>query len=161
MPFDPLDTDEKLDKPVRRRKTSFEGELARGFFLIIMMSIGVFIWGWIPFFLLGDYTKAGIFGTMLIGWLPLLGVGALLIRKFGAAGLSGFLGGSLPLTVFYYLTLAKTQLRNGVDNVAQLEFDPVMVYLLPGAWLALSLTIGLIAFPWGQFKTEAEATPDR
>jgi hypothetical protein len=142
MPFDPIRTDEKLKKPVKK-KTDFEAHLMTGCMVICISSflvLGIAVW---PFFSFEEHTVEGLKMISLFGLLPAVLFGGIVTWKFGLAGSSGMIGGAMTASIFMYLKLAQTALGKQVVDLPAPEYPVRWAWLLPLSFLLAAVTIGL------------------
>jgi hypothetical protein len=144
MSFEPLKTDEPKAPGQEKREKEFEGQILKGSMIIGVTSVVVFILcGW-PFLVIEEYRVSGLFQWAWTGALPALIVGSVAAFKFKLAGASGFAGGALASAVFIFLRMDSNLLRNFVADVAKPDYPDNWKYLIPLAWVVLSLVISVI-----------------
>ena len=146
MPFEPIRTDEKRSG-ARRKRTDYESELMAGCMVILVVSLLVFGVSVVPFFAVDEYTREGLLRGILTGMLPASVLGVVSMRWFGAAGLSGFLGGALTVTVFLFLRLEQTMLGFYDINLPTPEYPERWKWFIPLAW---ALWAGILAVIFGR-----------
>lgn len=146
MAFDPLETDEKLAEPVKR-KSDLEASLMAGCSTIVAASFityGLVIW---PFFVFPEYTLKGLAMIALTGPGAATVFGIFLCRRMGISGASGFLGGSTTSAVFIYLRMQQTMLAVGSQDLPQPEYPVRWATLAPLAWFVASIFVALLFLP--------------
>ena len=156
MPFEPLQTDEKLDSPVPR-KPDMDAQLlagCTGFVLASIGSYGLSIW---PFFTGGDvYRAQGLLTACLMGFAPATLYGALLVRRFGLAGACGFFAGAMATALFLIFRLQQLFMAAQMKPEFAPEYPTIMPYLLGGAWVVWSALVGLLLMPKGELPGKNE-----
>lgn len=144
--MDPLQTDEKLEKPAPK-VPDFERQLMGGCFTIGLLAIAVYIAGALPFFFVLEYTVQGLVTGALLGWIPAALVCAFLIHKMGIAGASGYLGGSLCAVVFIFLRLGQVMAGKMDPSLPAPEYPDDWAWLVPLVWMIGSIVVTLLAYP--------------
>ncbi len=159
MPFEPLQTDEPKAPGQEKREKEFEGQILKGSMIIGVTSVVIFVLcGW-PFLIIEEYRIAGLVQWALSGALPALIVGSIAAYRFKLAGASGFAGGSLAAAVFIFLRMDTNLLRNFVNDVAKPDYPDNWKYLVPLAWVVLSLVISVL-FAAGDKDFDHDAPPE-
>ena len=74
-------------------------------------------------------------------------LGAFASRKFELPGACGFVGGSMALSVFLYLRLQEVMLGKGSTDLPHPDYPESWVWVIPLAWLIVSLLIAGLATP--------------
>lgn len=145
MPFDPLETDEKLDKPIRAQK-DFEAQMLAGCTAFVVISFVTYGLTILPLILMGDLHKLD---RLLLAAAVSAGVsftiGFVVCRRFGLPGASGFLGGVLASCVFAYLRLDQLMLGYSIREIAKPEFPRSWVWQGPLAFLLAAFFLAAIA----------------
>lgn len=160
MPFEPLGTDEQLEGPVKK-KTDFETRLMGGCMTVLVASFATYImiaWPWMVF---PEYTVGGLIQCGLFGALPALVFGIFVIRRFGSAGLSGWLGGAAVGAVFMYLRLNQGTLREEIRDLPQVEYPASWIVAVPLGWLVLAVLFGIALLPSHEFEPEGGGDSSR
>lgn len=137
MPFDPLETDERLETPVKPERDTDAIMLAgcTGFVSSALITYLLAIW---PFFLFTEiHLSAELLRCALIGLLPALVFGGYVTRRFGLAAAAGFVGGGMSAGIFLYLRLMEVNLRRVQREMAQPDFPEAWVWIGPMAWVLL------------------------
>ncbi|MBS1704533.1 MAG: hypothetical protein JST40_01555 [Armatimonadetes bacterium] len=144
MPFEPLQTDEKLDAPIKA-EPDFDQVMLKGcsFFVVAsLMSYFLAIWPWIavksPEKLGGFFLAVGLgFGTSGI-------FGAYCAHKSGLPGASGYLGGGLASAVFLHLRLKSLALGYDMREIPKPEFPLDWVWMAPVVWVLATLLVAAV-----------------
>ena len=155
MPFEPINTDEKLEgRPNSRKpKTDFERQLMSGCMVILVccfLVYGLSVWPW---FVAGEespfktYTVQGLINALAIGCGSASVIGLFATIKFKLAGGAGFMGGSFAGGVFMFLRLQQIMLGKGHNDLPQPEFPERWMYLVPLAWVLLTVALVAIFMP--------------
>jgi hypothetical protein len=147
MPIEPLKTDEKLPHKARAAKDMDSLMIAgcAGFVGTSLFSYFLTVW---PFFVFQTTHRLDTIGTCaLLGFAPAAALGVLATRRFNLPGACGFIGGSMATCVFLYLRLQQIMLGKGSPDFPQPDFPDSFVWMLPMAWLAVSVLIVVWAMP--------------
>ncbi len=143
MPFEPLRTDEKLDRPVKSGP-DMDTVLLRGctvFVAASLLTYGLGVW---PFIVREDlFSWAGIGLAAAFGLLPVTIFGAVCARRGGLPGGAGFLGGAMALTIFLYLRFKQIGLGFEMRDVPKPEFDRSFIWMGPLGWMLWTLLVAL------------------
>jgi hypothetical protein len=150
MPIEPLKTDEKL--PQRSKPASDMDSLmiagCTGFVGTSIVSYLLTVW---PFFVFQTTHRLTTIGLCaLFGFIPSAILGLVATRKFNLPGACGFVGGSMATCVFLYLRLQQVMLGKGSSDLPQPDFPSSFVWMLPLAWLAISVLVAVGAMPKSQ-----------
>lgn len=154
MPFEPLNTDEKLSGPVRKEKSMDDVMLAgcSGFLIASLLCYGLAVW---PFFVFANFlTWDRLLITAATGFFPSALVGLFCSRKFGLPGACGFVGGSMATSVFLHLNIKRILLSVALEPGMPPPFPPMMTYLLPAMWLLICIGLAILVLPkseWPMF----------
>lgn len=147
MPFEPLRTDEKLDKPVKQGP-DMDSAMLSGCFAFVFTSLTVFFLGIWPFLV---FSKSYLMDVLIIDLVcfaaPCLVFGVITTRKLKLPGACGYFGGALSLALFLYLRLNMIISSTGSSVDVQPEYPASWAWLIPLIWLALSLIIVVISYP--------------
>ena len=147
MSFEPLETDEKLDQPIKAKKDMDSAMLA-GCFGFVLTSMTIYFLGIWPFLVFGDtFLLNVLILNLVLAIVPSLLFGIIATRKFGLPGACGYVGGSMSIVVFIYLRLKMILSMVGSQTLPQAEYPDSWVWLIPLIWLALSLIIAVISYP--------------
>ncbi len=161
MPFDPLETDERLTSPAPQEQ-DFDRQLLGGcamFVVTSFLSYALSVW---PFFAIPDsHLLRSFLLSCLAGFVPTLIFGAVASRKAGLPGLCGFLGGVMATGIFLYLRVTQLMLGNVDRHIPKPEFPSSWAWLVPFAFLLASGLVGLVLLPKGQLFDEPEAISRR
>lgn len=155
MPFEPLGTDEKLDRPAKK-KQSMDSAFLAGCTTVAFLSL--LIWGvaaW-PFFVFEMHLRQGLISASLAGFLPALAVGAFSVAKAGMTGATGFAGGAFSVGLFAYLQLENLTLGNTTEiaNLPPTDYPEFWAWLMPIIWCLLVVVLILLFLPKGEFEDE-------
>ena len=158
MAFEPLKTDEKYDGPPIKKRDMDAYMLAgcSSFVFITVITYGLVIWPWLVF---QDISKLSTFLKCLgYGLLPSVALGIYMIRKTGVAGACGFVGASMTSGIFLFLRLQQAHMAFEAHQAPKPEFNPSLSYLLPIAWVAVAISLG-VAFVPQKDLTDSEESP--
>ncbi len=154
MPFEPLQTDEKREGPLKAER-DFDAQMLAGCAAFVGTSIITYLLGVWPYFALPATNKLLTLGlASLCGLVPAAIFGSTITRKTGLPGACGFLGGAMAIGIFLFLRLQQVMLARQIKDLPQPEYPASWTWIVPLAWLLICL--GLIAFfmPKGQFADE-------
>jgi branched-subunit amino acid transport protein AzlD len=147
MPFEPLDTDEKIEAGYPRRKRDLETQLLGGCMVVLVGSLityALVIWPWFTF---KEYEISGLEKMAVFGGVPASIFGVVVIRKLDAAGLAAFMGGAMAAGVFVFLRLQQSNLGRYAQDLPMPEFPERWVMLVPLGWLAWIILVALASYP--------------
>lgn len=147
MPFEPLQTDEKLEGPPRKPQSTFEKQMMSGCFVILVTCFLVYFVVMWPWFVFPAYTVPGLINCLVFGAAAAAVLGIVATLKFQLAGGAGFLGGGLAAAVFMYLRMDQFMLGRGHNDLPQPEYPERWVILVPLAWVLLSAAVVAIFLP--------------
>src|SRR5436305_912297 len=119
MPFEPIETDEKIEGPIRRK--DFDAELlfgCTGFVLVAIGGYALTIW---PIFFANMQHSRDLMVALAEGAIPTSVFGAVLMRKFGLPGACGFFAAALASGIFLMLRLEQVFLLS--QTRVELEAD--------------------------------------
>lgn len=153
MAIEPLNTDEKLDTKSKKAPDMDAVMLAgcTGFVITSVLTYFFAVW---PYFVFNStHLISTLVTCSLIGLLPAATLGVIACRRFGLAGGSGFVGGSLTTGIFLYLRLQQVIALKGDRRMPQPEFPDQWVWLLPLAWILASLILTLLVMPKAEFNS--------
>jgi hypothetical protein len=83
----------------------------------------------------------------LLGCVPASIIGILAIRRFGVPGASGFVGGGMVASMFFFLRLQQIVAGKIDPHLPQPEFPDHWSWLLPLAWTLWTITWTLLLLP--------------
>ena len=147
MAFEPLETDEKLDAPVKG-KPDMDAAMLFGCSGFVVTSIGGYIMSVWPFLLFPDTEKVARLGiAAAIGFLPAAILGIFSTRKFGLAGACGFVGGALATGIFLYLRLEQVFLSSMARQAPTPDYPKILIYLVPLSWILVTAILALAFLP--------------
>jgi len=146
VPFEPLRTDEKLDRPVKRE--DIDAHFMRGLTTFSIVSISTFLLIAIPFFVIGPLeTPEGLRTACLAGGIPALILGLLGGRLGKVSGGTGSVAGALTVSAFLYMKLRQVVVFAGQEGRPVLDWDPNLAYIIPLAVTVGSVIVFFIATP--------------
>lgn len=140
MPFEPLGTDERLEKPAKRERDMDAVMLAgcSGFITNAFLTYGLAIW---PFFVFPEiYLVKTLATCAAVGLLPSLVAGFVLAKRMGLPAAAGWVGGGLATSIFLYLRLDQlTALRNS-NLPGEPEYPGNWAIIIPLSWLLVNVS---------------------
>lgn len=159
MPFEPLETDEKLDAEVRR--TDIDAHLIRGCMVFAGVSLVAFALIVFPFFVVNNLNETGgLMKACLIGGVPSLILGILASRFGSVAGASAFVAGSLMGSVFLFLKLQQMPALVLNGESPPLDYPASMAYMLPAGWVLLAFVTAFGATPKADYSMAMTMRPE-
>jgi len=147
MPFEPLRTDEPIERHAVRKVRDFESSLMAGCATIVLASLITYFLSIWPFFVFPEYRISGLLIIALAGPGTAGVFGIFCTRKFGLAGASGFVGGAMASAIFMFLRLQQTVAVRGHHDYVQPEYPDRWAWLTPLAWFLISGALALIFLP--------------
>lgn len=144
MPFEPLQTDEQLETPVKMERDTDTVMLfgCGGFVSASLITYVLTIW---PFFIFREiHLVSELTKCALAGLLPALVFGAYATRRFGLAPAAGFVGGGMAAAVFLYLRLVEVNLRRVQRDLAQPDYPDIWVWIVPMAWVVVLILVAMV-----------------
>lgn len=159
MPFEPLQTDEKLDKPVKAER-DFDSQMLAGCTAFVGTSVFCYLLGVWPFFVLTETNKLlMLLLACAFGLIPSAIFGSVITRKTGLPGACGFLGGAMAIAIFLFLRLQQVMLAKQIKDLPQPEYPSSWVWMVPLAWILVAVGLVALFMPKGQFMDEP-GTPE-
>lgn len=154
MPFEPLQTDERLEAPAKRERDMDTVMLfgCSGFLVEAVASYGLTVWPW--FVVPQMHQIGGLALAFALGAVPAIATGVMATRKFGLPGACGFAGGALASAIFMFLRLQQLVALRGNLQFPQPEYPNLWVWLVPGAFLLLVALVIAIFIPRGELSVE-------
>lgn len=152
MPFDPLETDERLEAPVKAAP-DFDSQMLFGCSAFVSTSLGTYALAIWPFFAIADtHLLNRLMLAALIGAVPSTIVGIAMTRRGGLAGACGYLGGTMALCVFLFLRIEQIMLGLKLKELPLPDYPPSFQTWFPLGWLCWTLLLCLIFLPRSEFK---------
>lgn len=154
MPFDPLQTDEKLDAPAPAKR-DMDTQMMLGCSTFGVVAGLILLFAALPHFLIPETQKLEALGrTCLFGLVPALAIGIAASRRLGLPGACGFVGGGLVSAVFLYLRLSQVLLTRYGDAAEQPDYPVAWGTLLPIAWAVVCTGLAALAMRRSDFPTD-------
>lgn len=154
MPFEPLQTDEKLEAPVKPGR-DFEGQLLVGCGTFVVASVVTYLLSAWPFFVIGDmYLLKPFLIACALGWIPASIFGLTVMRKTGLAGGCGFLAGAMTQGVFLFLRMEQLLLGHSVSDLPRPELPLSWGWIAPTVWAVSALLLVVLFVPKREFADE-------
>lgn len=147
MPLDPLQTDEKLTKAVKKSRDLDTVMLVGcgGFVASSFTVYGLSVW---PFFIIQDvFTTAQLAKVTAMGLLPAMLATAIIARKGGLAAACGTIGGALTTAIFLYLRMQQLFLAALAKTDKPAEYPDSLQFLLPLAFVLGILLLVILLLP--------------
>lgn len=156
MPLEPLQTDEKLDKPVPKE---------RDMDTVMLFGCGAFVAGAIttyllsiwPFFAWPEVHRLRVLILGIgAGLVPALIVSAIVTRRFGLPGACGVVGGALTTAIFLYLRLQQAFIAAAAKQDTRPDYPPLLQGLVPLAWVLSVALVAVLLLPKGELPSKEE-----
>jgi hypothetical protein len=156
MAFEPLLTDEKLDKPPPK-KSDMDSLMIAGCTGFVATSIIAYVLSVWPHFVVGEAHLARSIGIALaIGLMPALIFGFVAIKKMGLPAATGFIGGSLATGVFLFLRINQVMISRHIHDGPQPDYPAAWTWMIPAGWVVLATIFALIITPRSEFSVEED-----
>lgn len=155
MPFEPLQTDERLEGPIKK-EPDMDRMMLAGCTSFSILAFGCYLVAIWPFIIFpGEVlsTTAGLGKAFLVGCGPSLLLGLIAARRFGLAAAAGAVGGTLSVCVFLYLKMTDLMLGYEMRDVPKPEFPRAWAWQVPMAYFLFAFVCIVIFLP----KKELEA----
>lgn len=154
MPFDPLQTDEKLDQPAAKER-DFDAQMLAGCTAFVGTSILCYLLGVWPYFVFAESNKLVTLALSSgFGLIPSAVLGIVVTRKSGIPGACGFLCGAMAVAIFLFLRLQQVMLALQIKDLPQPEYPASWAWIVPLAWLLTCVVLLVIFLPKAQFSDE-------
>ena len=130
--------------------TNLDNELLSGCFTttgICFVLLGVGIWPHIAWGAVFAWSELG--RAALLGLLPCVVLGVVAVRKFRYPGVTGFVGASAGVALFWYLRLGQIGWTAMAEDMPQAEYPATFTWLVPVAYMVLATAVAMIAFSSG------------
>ncbi|MBX7132922.1 MAG: hypothetical protein K1X67_09630 [Fimbriimonadaceae bacterium] len=161
MPFEPLQTDEKLTSKAKPER-DMDSQMIFGCSSFVFVSIMSYILAVWPMFVVQDtHTLVNLGVALAAGLLPASIFGGVATRKTGLPGACGFVGGAMAMAIFLFLRLEQLMLGYSRNDIPQPEYPRSWVWLVPLIWLVAAILVALVLLPKREFLDESETTPSR
>jgi branched-subunit amino acid transport protein AzlD len=153
VPIEPLHTDEKIEGKKVHEK-SMDDVMLTGCTGFVGCSVGTFLLGVWPFLAFGsaEVQSASLLLGFPLGLLPAAILGAFVSRRYGLASACGFVGGAMALAVFMFLIANRMITSIFLASGPRHFYSPIVVYLIPVAWLALVLGVAYVFLPKSELR---------
>jgi hypothetical protein len=147
MPFEPLQTDEKLEKPVAKA-WDMDTQMLFGCTGFVLAAIGTYLMAVWPFVAFRDAERVGTLAmSAAFGMLPASVFGGVLVRKFALPGACGFFAGSLAVAIFLFLRIEQVFLSAAANQAPVPDYPEAFRYLVPVGYLVFVLILCLVLLP--------------
>lgn len=147
MAFEPLQTDEKLDVPVQAAR-DMDTHMLIGCSGFVAAAVGGYVLGVWPFFAIQDtFVFERLVLAASLGFIPQAVLGLVAVRRFGIAGASGLIGGSLCVGIFMFLRLQQLFISARLQQSPTPNFPESFVYMLPLTEFLVALFLGILFLP--------------
>lgn len=161
MPFEPLQTDEKLPAKVKPER-DMDSQMIFGcssFVFVSLMSYILAVW---PMFVIqGTHTLVNLAVALGAGLIPATILGGIATRKTGLPGACGFVGGAMAMAIFLFLRLEQLMLGYSRNDIPQPEYPRSWVWLVPLVWLVAAVLVAIVLLPKREFLDEPSDSADR
>lgn len=154
MPFDPLNTDERVDHSVKRGP-ELETRLAVGCFgfsVIAFVGAGLYM---LPFVVWPQVAAADrLYQNLGLSAVAAGAFGLVATRRFGIAAAGGFFSASLSSALFLYIRLGQFDMGRGIENLPQPEWPRVFVWLIPLAMVFFGALVAVLGLHTSELQIE-------
>lgn len=130
-------------------KELLSGCLVTSLICFVLLAVGVWpdiFWG--PMFTWADLGRAAG-----LGLLPCIVLGIFAVRRFSYSGVTGFVGASAGVSLYWYLRLLHVATAGIDDLLPPKEYPDSFVWLVPVTFVVLATAIAMLVF------TSAEESP--
>lgn len=150
MAFEPLQTDEKLEKPIKAGP-NFEAQILSGCSFFVVTSLLTYLIGVWPFFTFSDqHLIARFLIACASGLLPSAILGVFAGIKGGVPGACGFLGGTIAIAMFMYLRISQIMLGESMPDLPKPDYPSAASWILPLFWTVIAIIIAGISAQIGE-----------
>jgi len=147
MAFEPLNTDERLEKPVKPER-DMDGQMLFGCSGFLVASLGGYALAVWPFFAFTETQQLRILAqSCALGLIPAALLAAWVSRKFALAGACGAVGGAIATAMFLFLRIQQIFTAAALKRIPPPEYPESMQAVLPVAWILAAILIGLAVMP--------------
>lgn len=161
MPFEPLQTDEPLEGPAPKVRDLDSVMLAGCSTFVTTSILGYLLAIW-PFFAIPNTHLAVNLGVACAaGMLPALVLTILATRRIGLAGACGGLSGAMACGIFLFLRMDQLMLGFTVRDLPRPDYPPSWAWIVPLAYVVITLVVGIVFLPKDTFADEPLAPPSR
>jgi len=147
MPFEPLHTDEKLDRPGGRPPDMDSHMIAgcAGFVAASLLTYFLALWPHLVFY--EGYRLQTLATALGFGLLPACALGVFAARRSGLPGACGFVGGTMAFAVFLHLRLQQFLAARGSRDLPQPEYPDSFQWAVPLLALAVAVLVAAVSLP--------------
>lgn len=143
MAFEPLETDEKIER-ASAKPTDMDTQMlfgCSGFLIASLGGYGLSVW---PFFVFQTTDQLGTMAWSLgLGLIPTIGLTAYMARRFGLAGTCGAIGGALASAMFLYLRIQQAFLAYLARQAPEPQYPASMEIYVPLAFILAVTLVGV------------------
>lgn len=145
MTMEPLNTDEKIDRPIPREKDMDSQMIVgcTGFVTVSFLTYFLCVWPFLVWLSIDRISALAL--SLAAGYLPAFVVGAVAARKFSLPGGAGFVGGILAASIFLYLRFEQAFLEALARRSPVPEYPQAIQYIVPLA-IVLAAVLIVLAF---------------
>jgi len=156
MAFEPLQTDEKLDRPIPKAR-DMDGQMLFGCSGFVLASVGSYLLSIWPFFAFSNTDRLASLGlASALGFVPAFALGGVATRKFGLAGGCGAIAGALTSAIFLYLRIQQTFLSAAARQAPTPDYPAVLQWLVPTGWVLAVVLAASLLLPRGELLEEGD-----
>jgi len=154
VPFEPLQTDEKLDEKVRADR-DMDTQMLFGCGSFVFVSIASYgLAAWPMFVVPSTHLLAQLGIALAAGLVPSAILGAVATRKTGLPGACGFVGGAMATAIFLFLRLEQLMLGYSIREIPQPEYPRSWIWIVPTAWVVLAILLAVVLLPRREYRDE-------
>jgi hypothetical protein len=154
MPFDRLETDERLEAS-QKPGPDMDTVMLAGCSTFVGVSVTHYtlaVWPFLVFPAIYQLSTLALCGA--VGGIPALGVSVWATRRFGLAAAAGAIGGSCALAIFLFLRLNQYNLVRSNPDFPQIEYPEAWAWAIPFGWTLLVVALVVVFLKAGEIGPE-------
>lgn len=161
MPFEPVQTDEKIPGG-GPKEPDMDDQMLFGCTSFVVGSCVAYLLAAWPMFVIQDtHLVVNLAAALGFGLIPASIWGAVVTRRTGLPGACGFVGGAMAMAIFLYLRLEQLMLGMVNRNLPQPDYPRSWVWILPIGWVLFAVLLAMILLPKREFTDEKPASGRR
>lgn len=161
MPFEPLQTDERLDNAGPKPRDVDQVMLTGCSTFVAASIIGYLLAVW-PFFTVPEtHLARNLAAACGFGMTPALILTGFATRRFGLPGACGGLGGAMAAGIFLYLRMDQIMLGLTVRDLPRPDYPAAWAWIVPTAYVVATVAVGALLLPRDTFADEPAPGSDR
>ncbi len=156
MAFEQMDTDERLENPVRR-PPDLDTQMLFGCSGFVATSMASYVVSVAPHLVWTDVHRAATLAACsAAGLIPASVLGVYATRRFGLPGGAGFLGGALAFSVFLFLRIQQVMTFRHAREAPQPDYPAAWVWMAPVGWVLFAGLLIFVFLPRSEFALSEE-----